>query len=242
MKYFTLENSINEKIMGNIPQTKEYIHHCDIWNDPNFIEKFYYRKIENKPILSNLILYSKANITDFIDAKSGIGFSNSSIVISNKFKSILEKFNCYELQFFQTYIVHKNKENHNYWQTHFGKLAYDYVDYEKSTFVIKEIINNEAYYTFLDIKNKEDFFKLKEEIVYPKWLYIKDIRYTENMDLDYFDIGNLMNGGNHGIVSERLKKAIEEEGITGIEFRPIELSLQNWYHSGEREKIYGKSY
>ena len=43
MKYFTLENSINEKIMGNIPQTKEYIHHCDIWNDPNFIEKFYYR-------------------------------------------------------------------------------------------------------------------------------------------------------------------------------------------------------
>ena len=42
-------------------------------------------------------------------------------------------------------------------------------------------------------------------------------------------------------VSEKLKIELEKNEITGIEFKPIEISFNEWYVSGgEREKIYGK--
>ena len=43
------------------------------------------------------------------------------------------------------------------------------------------------------------------------------------------------------VVSEKLKKEIEEANCTGIEFQPVELSITEWLHGGEREKIYGKA-
>ena len=48
-------------------------------------------------------------------------------------------------------------------------------------------------------------------------------------------------GGIKYIVSEKLKIEIESAGCTGIEFQPIELSLDEWLMPrGEREKIYDK--
>ncbi|MEH3112547.1 hypothetical protein [Pedobacter terrae] len=47
-------------------------------------------------------------------------------------------------------------------------------------------------------------------------------------------------GGVKYIVSEQLKKEIEEPGCTGIEFMPTDLSLNEWLQGGARERIYGK--
>lgn len=42
------------------------------------------------------------------------------------------------------------------------------------------------------------------------------------------------------VESEKLKNEIEKQEITGIEFKPIEVSLNDWLGSnGLREKIYG---
>lgn len=43
------------------------------------------------------------------------------------------------------------------------------------------------------------------------------------------------------IVSEKLKKEIEDTGCKGIEFMPIEMKMTDWLQGGEREKIYGKA-
>lgn len=62
------------------------------------------------------------------------------------------------------------------------------------------------------------------------------------MDLDYFFLRYLENGGSYGIVSERLKDEIEKQGITGIEFRPIKISYNEWIkRDGPRDQIYGRS-
>ena len=47
-------------------------------------------------------------------------------------------------------------------------------------------------------------------------------------------------GGVKYVVSEKLKKEIEDASCTGIEFMPVELTLNEWLH-GERQKIYGKT-
>ncbi|MGY0408907.1 MAG: hypothetical protein ACWIPJ_11255 [Polaribacter sp.] len=85
MKYFILQSSLNQKIVGKIPQTKEVIHNCHVENEPKFIDQFHFKKIETTPILSNAVLYAKAKQTDLIEIGS-IGFSNGSMVIHNKFK------------------------------------------------------------------------------------------------------------------------------------------------------------
>ena len=36
------------------------------------------------------------------------------------------------------------------------------------------------------------------------------------------------------------KNELEKNEITGIEFRPIEFSINYWLQAGERDKIYGK--
>ena len=47
-------------------------------------------------------------------------------------------------------------------------------------------------------------------------------------------------GGIKYVVSDKLKKEIEDSGCTGIEFQPIELSINEWLQGGEREKIHNK--
>ena len=94
-----------------------------------------------------------------------------------------------------------------------------------------------------DIKftNLNEFINLTETLEPPKMLFIKSFFFNIHMNLDYFTL-RYTESCHDGIVSEKLKKEIEKEGITGIEFRPIELSLNEWLMpGGERERIYGRS-
>ncbi|MBF03752.1 MAG: hypothetical protein CMP76_10700 [Flavobacterium sp.] len=242
MKYFAIESSLDEKIMGKVDQCKEYIHHCNVWEDPNFIDRFPFEKIHSKPILSTPVLHSNAKLTDLIKTIS-TGFSFGSMIISDKFKSILDDFNCFGIQYFQTYLIYKSKEVNDYWQTHISEIPYSYIDFENTKFFIKNSetrrIDNDKP---LEIKNLLDFNNKKDSLEYPFSISINEVQFDKTFKYDYFFLRYFENGGNKGIVSERLKEEIEKQGCTGIEFRPIEMSLQDWYHSGERERIYGKSY
>lgn len=92
----------------------------------------------------------------------------------------------------------------------------------------------------LDIIALNDFMESvkfhwnKEEIV-----TIDNILLKDDIKDDFFILRHV-EGGIKYIVSENLKQEIEEEGCSGIEFRPIELSYNEWVAlGGEREKIYG---
>ncbi len=239
MKYFAIENSLNEKILGKIPQVKEFIHHCDVEDEPNFIDKFVFEKIEIKPILSNVVLYANAKQTDLIDTFGDIGFC-FGYLISNKFKETLDQFNCYGFQYFETYIIQKNQKLDNYLQTNIYDFPYQFIDFEKTTFSIKDSIKRKIIFESINILNLEDFYKKISSLKYPESISLSNLSFDDQMNLDFFPLRFFENGGYKGIVSERLKNEIEKNDITGIEFRPIEIPLQDWLKSKEREKIYGK--
>lgn len=240
MTYFAIEHSMNKKIVGKIPQTKDTIHHCNVWNEPKLISNLFYKKIENIPILSNAVLHPNAIATDLIEPISTFGFF-SSMLISNDLKDIFEKFNLFGVQFFPTYVIQNNTKIEGYWQSHISEQAFKLLDFEKLNFTIKTN-KNDGSVSFEDInfiKNLGDFLKWKEDYKFPTQLYFRNLVLIDDK-FDFFFMPHYINGTGKGIVSERLKIEIEKQGITGIEFRPIEQSLQDWYHSGEREKIYGK--
>ncbi|CAL2079308.1 conserved hypothetical protein [Tenacibaculum sp. 190524A05c] len=230
MKYYILQNSIDIKTLGNLPQVKGSINTCHVENDTNFIDKFPFQKIENNPKLSILNLYSKSNLTDLIDY-SGIGFSYGSSVISDKLKIMLEAHNCFGVQFFSTYIIRQNKEINNLWQTHIYDIPYDLIDFNNTSFVLKDRDeNNKPIQKHLKRMSKDIFLKEIKILKYPKMLFFDKISFKKNMDLDFFFLRNFEGSGN-GIISEKLKKEMEKENISGIEFRPIEMTLREWYNN-----------
>ena len=239
MKYFALEHSKNKKILGRFNQCSKILHNCHVDNEPNFIDRHPFEKIEFTPILSTLVLDPKSKITDLIKVSS-TGFSFGSVVISEKLKNIFEGLNCYGLQFFATHLLQDNDVINRYWQTHIYDSPFQYVDFEKSKFTLMNTENSIAIEENIRIHDVKEFINQNESLDYPKKIIIKNIVFKENFDLDYFLLRYLEKGGNHGIVSEKLKNEIENQGITGIEFRPIEISFQDWLRSDEREKIYGK--
>lgn len=58
MNYYTLHNTLDKNSLGRIPQVKEVIHNCHVEENSNFIDKFPFKKIKTKPILSNVHLYN----------------------------------------------------------------------------------------------------------------------------------------------------------------------------------------
>ena len=220
MKYFILQSSLNQKIIGNIPQVKEVIHNCHVYDEANFIDRFPFKKIEINPILSNVVLYAKSKQTDLLAVVS-IGFSCGSMVISDKLKKILEQSNCFGLQFFPTHFIHKNKKNNDYWQTHIYDIPYDIIDFRNTDFLLKDRDeNNKPIQNYLEKMSKNEFLDMKDSMKYPKMLFLKNISFKNEMNLDYFFLRNF-EGIGYGIISEKLKNKIEKESITGIKFKAL---------------------
>jgi len=239
MKYFSIQSSLDEKIMGKLPQLKEVIHKCNVSNDPNFINKFVFEKIKSRPILSNAVLSTNSKQTDLIEA-SGVGFSYGAMLISEKLKNLLANSHCFGVQFFPTYIIHKNQRNENYWQTHIYNIPYNLLDLKKTNIYKKNALTRSVdFKEKIEVSNTEDLLSKIKELEFPYCIFFKDVAFKDEMNLDYFFL-RYFEGANQGIVSQRLKDKIEKQEITGIEFKPIEVSLNNWLGSGGvREKFYG---
>jgi len=240
MKYFAIQTSLNKKILGKYPPVKGFIHHCNVDEEPKFIDKFVFEKIEIQPILSNVILYTNAKQTDLIDTLGDVGFK-FGYLISDKFKQILDQFNCYGFQFFKTYNIQNNQKNFNYWQTNIYDFPYHCIDFKNTSFWLKDRdINRNVITEIVNFNDMNEFNVFVNNLRYPKMISFKEVFFNVDVDLDFFSL-RYMEGAHRGIVSERLKNELEKNEITGIEFRPIEIPLNDWHApGGEREKIYGK--
>ena len=161
--------------------------------------------------------------------------------LSYELKRILENFNGFGVQFFPTFIIHKGKKIDNYWQTHFYDSPYDYIDFKNTDLLLKDRDENRkpVRKSLQRAESKEDFLEKLSSYKYPNMLVLQNISFKKGMNLDFFFLQNF-SGANHGIVSDRLKTAIDIQHITGSEFKPMNMDLNGWFGTnGLREKIYG---
>ena len=186
---------------------------------------FYFDRIRKDEIIEDAPIFDYFHLQSF-DKKNfwewrlqdvhgfiGAGSIITGWYISDKLKSLLEKFKIApKYHFYETRLLYK-EEKFKYWIFQFPIDYFQNVNHEKSFYSIPDeniLLNFKNKEEFL-AANKEEFRKTKRELI------TKKICYSENYDLVANDTDILC--------SERLKQAIEENGIVGFEFSDIDYEV-----------------
>ncbi len=237
MQHYSIQPSLDTKIMGHYPQVKEVIYHCHIWDEPRFIGRFHFERIDIEPIVANPILHPKAHLTDLLSISS-VGFT-FYLLISGKVKSILEnqENNC--IQFIQCSVFQNGIEFDDYWLLNIYEINNEFIDFSKSKISVdeKKEEGGRVKRQVLGIRSKHEFDELvkkhKEKL---EVVSVDNIIIKEDVNANLF----LLHGLNF-TVSEKLKQKLELADCTGFEFRPSEISFNEFLApDGERTKLYGK--
>lgn len=244
MKYFSINNSFNPKVLGHYPQVKDIKQNCHVWDEPRFIEHVHFTEINFEPIIANAILYPSSKLTDLVSV-TGMGFTLKPL-ISGKLKSILKEVRKSHIQFFKSPIIQKDKLFEDYYilnmfenGNHFIDIKACRIRHDKKAKDYNLTYNtNTEYLEFEDLNSFN--VAMNEALKNEETFFIDQIYLIENVTEDFFML-NQVQGGVKYIVSEKLKQEIEDASCTGIEFQPVELSYNEWTApGGEREKVYGK--
>ena len=187
--------------------------------------RFYFDRIGNGEIIEDAPIFDYFHLQSFDKRKfwewrlqdvhgfMGAGSIITGWYISDKLKSLLEKFRIApKYHFYETRLLYK-EEKFKYWIFQFPIDYFQNVNHEKSFYSIPDeniLLNFKNKEEFL-AANKEEFRKTKRELI------TKKICYLENYDLVANDTDILC--------SEHLKQAIEENGIIGFEFFEIDYEV-----------------
>ena len=156
-----------------------------------------------------------------------IGF-DEYLIINESFIEFLKPYFNGSFQTWKIKATHKEVD-YTYYIFYLDEYKSDFINYEKSTFELFE----EKFSTISlnqEVKVTSDVDNLNKRIKYsglngiPHMQPTKIVLNTKNQEVDFFRCAH--NGMAGYYVSERLKKAILENGFTGMRFEEIE-EIQN---------------
>ena len=229
MKYYKID------IQGRFPKENRILGQANgekILNGKLFFDRMGKGEIiRDAPFFSDFFLqsYDKPEFWDWRlqDIHGFIGEypTGGAWYISHQLKTLLEQFNIAKgFWFYPTKLSYK-EEKKDYWIFQFaaidnGMSNKSYIDFSKSVF--KNPDNNDK----LTIKNLEEYNtirkKIEEDSDYEKDIITQKISLTEDVDfITFFGINS-----EGIIISEKLKKAIENSSIEGFEFSDINFEIE----------------
>jgi hypothetical protein len=212
MKYYIIHNSTGEDVGKVFPQIS-FINQQDAFS------------LEFDKFVKIPTLIAKTNRgTKITDSMSEASISGSGILINNKIKSILLCFNLMPHKFYEV-IIETKKESMSYYWLHFIKQdsVLQNIDYPKSKFYWTEYGYKEQN---LSLKSYKDYLQKKKERDFMWGISANNIVFTGKFDenLDFFHLATLFTP-KMLFISERLKNALIENKITGIEITEAPISF-----------------
>ncbi|TAE07616.1 MAG: hypothetical protein EAZ47_03490 [Bacteroidetes bacterium] len=241
MNYFRIHFTTITQLRGNdsyIKTSNPLIPNIDkcYFEVKNFIGNIEGQKIVTPPYLIDMELYKTAKMHDLIMSPGPI---SRKLVVSTKLKTILEAYNKDDIQYFNMIVKKGNDTYHNYWILHPHTYKQEIIDYQNLNVTYEKhkpdfSISYESEIINLALSSIDDFNlhmanKKPEEISYIEPLQIK-----KDCKEHFFCLKNVF-GGLGYYVSEKLKKIIETDGCSGIEFQPIEFTFIQWLQTKRKE-------
>jgi hypothetical protein len=196
-------------------------------------DDFYFNDLKMFEPVYEDIVYDRFNDYQFWGMP---GFKKSfSFPVSQKFRNLFERFDLAGCKFYAGDLNFKG-EKYPFNVFHYLSAAwFEFIDLEKTVFC--EVIDSMTKYKkgeIIKIESIEDFYKIEKKMSLKCWdIYVGEVKriglgeihLKEKKDFIYFPL-------LQSCVSERLKNAIEEAGLTGIEFKAIEHI--DFYCNGEK--------
>jgi len=243
MKFYGIRPSLDKKIVGKFFQSERIANYMK--TEPKFLNNIFFEKIEFEPITPKAILHKKAKVTDLISKVNAGG--NLHLLMSKKLCEILNKYREVGIQFFKSVLITPDgKDINGYFSLNVFIDNNEFIDIKNS--VVKHFKKCDdyklTYRTEVEYKQFDDFESFNDALQIAnqnlETFYIEKVELIDNVSEDFFML-RYVEGGVKYVVSEKIKKEIEDAGCTGIEFQPVELSLNEWLHGGERDLIYEKA-
>lgn len=234
--FYRIQPSLNLKIVGNFNQIQQSKIPDDWENNSRFIENIEFERVDFEPIMATGILYKKAKLTDLINTLP-IGFTRK-LLISTALKNIFQACDQGMFQYFEC-GVEKDNLQFEYWVVSPTKPMYDYVDFEKSSIVtMRRKVEGGTFLEPVPLNSQDEFLAYLSSEGSDSWrTFIEKVYFKEGLvDSNFFALGHV-EGGVGYYVSEHLKKAVEHNNLTGIEFAPSIYNLQEWLQK-ERPNYY----
>lgn len=184
------------------------------------------------PDLDALVMHNRSKQTDLISSGLSIG-----LIISKKLKIIFEQFKFPPHRFYTAKIIHKKIELNDYYFMHVVSDYYndylDFLDYDQSVFVTTGISGGEP--KGITLNSKQDYLNKAQQLqkdfsekkVY-RAIKAEKICFNAKFDknLDCF----IAPFGIEYYISQRLKAALFENGITGVEIQSTDrISFNSSY-------------
>jgi hypothetical protein len=227
---------MNTKIVGKFFQSETIALNYGNIDNPKLLNNMYFQKVDFDPIVPIPILHKKAKVTDLVSCVNAT--SAGQLIISKKLKNIIEKHRTKGLQFFKTSIIKEDIEYDDYFSLNMYETNNEFIDFSKTTIIYRKYNPKKMNETeLIKVDSIVEFNSLIDNRNILDEISLNNICIKNDVSEDLF----MIKYGVKHIVSESLKKEIEDAGCTGIEFQPVELSYNEWTApGGEREKKYGK--
>lgn len=221
--YFVLQTSINNDEIGEYPQCNGVLKPYNFRGEHSIWKIDYWQPINFDIKIPVFKLYNHAKWTDCVSSAT---FKSGAIrLCTPQFIDVLKQF---EVSSYQQYATEVGRlgELRKYSFLYFSEIHNQYIDYNKSIFYVRYVFNEERPKTvqIFRFRDEMDYNQKRQELhrlvrgrqmfIYYK-LYLKEAA----IKLDLFRIYGFYQGL---IISERLKKALEESNLTGFRFIPID--------------------
>lgn len=224
MRFYYYKDSIEDKEIGEIyPQIKEVESRNKV-NWDSILNSGLTGSINSDIQSITLVCHKNSKLTDNLSIIYGSGLLK---LISHRFQNLIMKFQIGEVQSWSVEIKQGEKIFDNYYLFHSVNPVHDgVIVYYQSEFEIGRIGDwrNKFGRRSVNIHSSTEYNELNQELRIrnekENILINKLVLDFRNINLDLFRLHHPSYGGF--IVSEKLKQAIEKEGLTGVRFEPVE--------------------
>jgi hypothetical protein len=222
-----LDHSTSPKIIGRrFPQVSDLSDgfNYDREASNSVFKANIWRELPPDLAIPNYILHGHAMRTDLI---SSGGQHSHLMLISKDLKKLFQDFKLPKMQTFETKVISR-KDSYEYLIWFMPENHYQFIDFSLSSFALVPMggarpvaLQKPEIHSLTEFEKwvKEYPYSIRANSKRLKVVAEKLVLDTENIPFDMFRIIGPVSGY---FLSERLKNAIQQEGLTGMEFVPLE--------------------
>ena len=166
------------------------------------------------PNLDSFLLAKRAKCTDFV-SNIAVYFG---FLVSEKVKTILDQYKLPDHRFYKASVIYKKKKYSNYYFLHIISDFSHFIDYSKTQFYIENFRIERA----VSVSSRAELWHIYKTMGNLDDIVLNEYRFHRNFQIEY-DMFYASFFDMKMYVSEKLKNALLQAGITGVDFFETQL-------------------